>query len=181
VFQTPIGDLPVDMTATENLMGCSTLFTRDDIPHLEEHSIESVLPFVAHLFPASRLVPILIGQCSISCVKTLSHALMLCFGDSLGSTLLVASANIASFCAKGTGSLEEAERALGLIKAGDWRGIVDQTLAGKISACGAQGIASLLAFGNIDFMYRLLQMRSPSREVARHTIHYAAVSLTAPL
>lgn len=179
VFQTPIGDLPVDMALTEELMECSTLFSRDDIPHLEEHSIEAVLPFVAHLFPQTRIVPLLIGHCRAHGVKALSHALSLSFGRRLRSTLFVVSANIASFCVKGSGSREEAERALALIEAGDWRGILEQSRLGKISACGAEGIASLLAFDNITFRYRLLDIRTPGKEVARHSIHYAAVSLTA--
>ena len=57
-----------------------------------------------------------------------------------------------------------------------WRAIVDQTREGRISVCGAQGLASILAFEDIVFAYRLLDLRSPSREVARHSIHYAAVS-----
>jgi hypothetical protein len=50
-FQTPLGDVEVDLGACADLESCNTLFVTNDIPHLESHAVEVQLPFMRYLFP----------------------------------------------------------------------------------------------------------------------------------
>ena len=56
-FKTPLGLVPVDTRAVEGLLDSGTVFSQNDIPHLEEHTIEACLPFVQTLFRNVRLYP----------------------------------------------------------------------------------------------------------------------------
>jgi AmmeMemoRadiSam system protein B len=64
-FATPLGNVPVDTDAVNQLMGCR-LFSVNNNAHKQEYSIEMQLPFVCHQFPDVKIVPILIGKLSAS-------------------------------------------------------------------------------------------------------------------
>ncbi len=96
LFRTPLGDIEVDEESCGELETSATLFTRNDIPHLEEHAIELQLPFMKRLHPAARLVPILIGGHDPRLSRSLSSALDLLLSGAEGNTLLVVSSNLAS-------------------------------------------------------------------------------------
>ena len=56
-WETPLGDLAVD-TEVAGQLAESAGACPDRRPHMEEHSIELQLPFVARLFPSARIVPV---------------------------------------------------------------------------------------------------------------------------
>jgi hypothetical protein len=178
-FQCPLGDVEIDRVGVDELLGCGTVFTRNDIPHLEEHSIEILLPFLRHMFPEARLVPILTGGAGKRAVVALARALELCFGSESDRTLFVASANVASSFPRGRGTAEEADRLLELVAGRRWEDILDQTDRGMLSCCGARALASLLAFGTIASCARVLSRSSSADESGERVVHYAAVSFGA--
>jgi hypothetical protein len=60
-FATPLGDVPLDLQAVEQLgalPGVSVL----DSPHEEEHSLEVQLPFLQCALEAFHLVPVVVGE-----------------------------------------------------------------------------------------------------------------------
>ncbi|MDR2965649.1 MAG: AmmeMemoRadiSam system protein B, partial [Treponema sp.] len=82
-FNTPLGNIPVDQETTEELLFISNHFEINDIPHLGEHSIEILLPFVKYCFPHASIVPILMGQPGAGYIYDLSQAFKTVFSHSL--------------------------------------------------------------------------------------------------
>jgi len=60
-FQTPLGVAAVDTDLADALIRLDRDVVRDDEPHLREHSIEVQVPFVQHLWPKARLLPLVVG------------------------------------------------------------------------------------------------------------------------
>lgn len=142
-FETPIGDLAVDRELCAELESCGTFFITNDIPHLEEHSIEILLPFIKRSFPAASIVPILTGGNRTSIIRSLSGGLDIVFGPIADSTLIVVSTNLCANLATATANAH-AEKFLACLAAGDHAGLIESTGAGTISACGAAGCAALV-------------------------------------
>ena len=74
-FTTPLGSLRVDQETCESLASCSTLFEFNDIPHLQETSVETLLPMAAHCFPSAAIVPVLMKGAQPRLVAALARAL----------------------------------------------------------------------------------------------------------
>lgn len=92
-FETPLGLIKTDKELGEELESCSTSIAFHDIPHLHEHALEVLLPFVSFCFPQATIVPILAGGYRASLSVALAHALELVFADRMESTLFVVSSN----------------------------------------------------------------------------------------
>jgi predicted class III extradiol MEMO1 family dioxygenase len=62
-WQTPFGDLAVDEPLAAAIADAApaVVVERADA-HAREHSLELQLPFVAHLWPGTRIVPLVMGQ-----------------------------------------------------------------------------------------------------------------------
>jgi AmmeMemoRadiSam system protein B len=59
---TPLGQVEVDEElGTAILQAAGSRLVADDAPHLSEHSLEVVVPFIKHLLPTSRIVSILVA------------------------------------------------------------------------------------------------------------------------
>lgn len=61
IFTTPIGELKVDQGAVERLGECS-LFSKNELAHRREHSLEMQLPMIRQYLNKPRIVPILMGH-----------------------------------------------------------------------------------------------------------------------
>ncbi len=61
-WETPLGPLEVDSRLAERILGHTNLIVDDPYAHEQEHSIEVQMPFVKHLFPEAKVVPIMVPQ-----------------------------------------------------------------------------------------------------------------------
>jgi hypothetical protein len=178
VFSTPLGDIPVDAEAAEALLASDPLFRRVDIPHLEEHCLELQIPFLARLFPGLSIVPLLVGSNGAKTAASLTRSLRLTFGARAEYTVFVVTANMASYM---TGRDVALERAVieELIERSDWRGVLASAERQQISACGAAGIAAILALAGEGCRCEILARASSLRrdEDPSRVVHYAAVGL----
>ncbi|GHV93691.1 hypothetical protein AGMMS50293_00110 [Spirochaetia bacterium] len=176
-FQTPLGNIPVDQEISGELESCSPLFEINDIPHLREHSLEVLLPFVKYCFPKASIVPILMGQPRAAVISALAHALNIVFEPILEDTLLVVSCNLSSAANKTTGRLLAVE-ALRLITGKNAAGLSAAVLDGRINICGGALVASLLKSGLLDATEPCLtpgSMFSATGE-GNNTVFYGALS-----
>jgi len=148
-FQTPLGMLPVDQEITEKLEFASGLFEINDIPHLGEHSIEILLPFVKFCFPDATIVPILMGQPKAESIEALAHALKTVFAPIIGNTLFVVSCNLSSADDK-ISALIMAKESLRLFSGKNAQELVCAVLENRLTACGGGLVAGLLASGLLD-------------------------------
>jgi len=94
-FETPLGEVPVDEALASRLLEESPEIRDAPGPHLSEHSLEMQLPFLRHLVPDLRIVPILMGSQSREAVETLASALERVLARE--QALLVASSDLSHF------------------------------------------------------------------------------------
>jgi len=176
-FQTPLGDLSVDEEAAGRLESYSSLFEEDDIPHLHEHSIEVLLPFVKYCFPDAAIVPILLGSPDKRYVSTLAKALRTVFEQEMDTTLLVISFNLTAHHGedKAQGMAEECIR---LFREGRLDELRTALQNGTIASCGGALFAALLQSGLVDAMRPCLASDSllSARGEEDKTVYYSAFS-----
>ena len=60
VFQTPLGDIPVDRAAVNRLRGCRR--TTLDAAFAQEHALEVQLPFLQTVLPNSTWCRLIVGE-----------------------------------------------------------------------------------------------------------------------
>ncbi|UCF96773.1 MAG: AmmeMemoRadiSam system protein B [Spirochaetaceae bacterium] len=179
IFQTPLGSISVDEVDLKDLTKLSSSFRIDDIPHLEEHCLEAQLPFVQHLFPSARIVPILLGKPTRTLVQLLSESLWKLYADRIASTLFVVTANITSNTDAQKGR-READQVIEWIGDGNWRSLLEATESKRISSCGAGCLAVILQMNErLGGAISLLQQGSslPKVRDPKKVVHYAAFVL----
>ena len=59
-WETPLGPIEIDNRLTERILGHTNLIADDPYAHEGEHSLEVQMPFVKHVFPDARVVPIVV-------------------------------------------------------------------------------------------------------------------------
>lgn len=143
-FFTPLGSIHVDRKSVSELLDCGTVFSMNDIPHFEEHSIELQLPFMRYLCPEAQLIPIIIGRPSHALVKSLASALGMVFSETLETTLFVITSDLAVGNDIQTISVES-DKLLGMIEKNDWEGILDEKTRNSQAACGSACLSAWLA------------------------------------
>jgi MEMO1 family protein len=86
-FGTPLGAVPVDREAVEQLLAAPG-FRMHAAGFDDEYEIENQLPWIRKLFPQARMIPVVIGRVPLDSHATLTKALRPLLGD---RTLLVVS------------------------------------------------------------------------------------------
>ncbi|GHV89117.1 hypothetical protein AGMMS50267_14770 [Spirochaetia bacterium] len=151
-FITPLGNIPVDLELSNGLASCSTLIETNDIPHLQEHTLEVLLPFVKFCFPDAAIVPVLTSHplggrrahvWSSAQIASLAQALRIIFEPLLEHTLFVVSANLSKHEDDPT-ALAQAEECIRLLASGNGDEFFTSIYNGKISPFGVQAAAALL-------------------------------------
>jgi MEMO1 family protein len=61
-FETPLGRTPIDEDLAQRLLDAGPPVFEAEEPHRHEHSLEMQLPFLQHLVPGLRIVPLLMGS-----------------------------------------------------------------------------------------------------------------------
>ncbi|MFO8042775.1 MAG: AmmeMemoRadiSam system protein B [Alkalispirochaeta sp.] len=93
-FETPFGTMPVDQQVCGRLVDNETFFV-DEIAHLQDHSVEVMLPALHYLFGPVPIVPILMTDLPPEHLLRVREALQGALGSR--STLVVAAANLSGF------------------------------------------------------------------------------------
>jgi AmmeMemoRadiSam system protein B len=148
-YQTPLGDIKVDQEASEWLESYSPLIKVNDIPHLYEHSIEVLLPFVKYCFPQTPVVPILMGGQKKQHIRVLANALRAIFEPEMENTLLVVSFNLGVY-SKESATLDMARECQQLFRDGRHDDLRAAFQEGRITGCGGALVAALLQSGLVD-------------------------------
>jgi len=94
-FETPLGPAPIDEDIAGRLVARGGKIVDDARPHRSEHSLEMQLPFLQHVVPGLRIVPVLMGSQERAEVDMLAEAL----AGALEGTdaLLVASSDLSHY------------------------------------------------------------------------------------
>jgi AmmeMemoRadiSam system protein B len=145
-FETPLGKLRVDQHICKALASCSTSFEFNDIPHLQETSLETLLPMARHCFPGAAIVPVLMKGAQPRLIAALGRALRIILESLMDATLVVISSNIAIHNDE-QAARDEAENCVRLLEENRIDDFIAALRGGRISACGGALIAALLESG----------------------------------
>ena len=148
-FHTPLGKIPVDQSLSEEIEFHGSFFEINDIPHLSEHSIEILLPFVKYCFPQASIVPILMGQPKAQYIYDLAQALKTVIAPVLDETLIIVSCNLSCDNNQQTARLL-AEETVSLFAQRNSPALASAILDGRLNACGGALVAGLFESGLLD-------------------------------
>ena len=175
-FHTPLGNIPVDQKISKELESLSRYFEIDDIPHLGEHSIEILLPFVKYCFPRASIVPILMGRPGLHYIHDLAQALKTVITPVLDETLFVVSCNLSCNDDRRTAKFL-AEECLRLIAEKNAPELASAVLDGRLNACGGALVVSLLESGLLDSTQACSAAEMVSAVgIENYTVYYSEVS-----
>ncbi len=93
-FETPLGIAPVDGDLADRLLSAPAVVALPAV-HADEHSLEMQLPFLQHLVPGLRIVPVLMGDQSREATEAVAQALARALAGS--AALLVASSDLSHY------------------------------------------------------------------------------------
>jgi len=148
-FHTPLGNILVDRAISEELEIRGSFFEINDIPHLSEHSIEILLPFVKYCFPDASIVPILMGQPKAQYIYDLADALRTVISPILDETLVIISCNL-SYDTDQQTARSLAQECMRLFSEKNASALANAILDGSINACGGALVAGLFESGLLD-------------------------------
>jgi len=175
LFHTPVGNITVDREITEELEFAGEYLEINDIPHLGEHSIEILLPFVKYCFPYASIVPVLMGQPEQKYIKDLALTLKNVMSPILDETLLVVSCNLSCNEDK-TLAHNHALECLNLIINKKSPALTSAILDGRLKPCGGALVASLLESGLMDGKACHAENIHSAVGMDNNTVFYGAIS-----
>jgi len=94
-FDTPFGIVPVDEACARAIAAATPVVHEYPAGHAREHSLEMQLPFLSHLAPGVRIVPLLMGYQTAETAAALGGALALALRGR--RALLVASTDLSHY------------------------------------------------------------------------------------
>lgn len=109
-FATPLGRISVDAEAVELLTSAGA--QADDLLHFQEHVLELHLPFLAHLFPSTPILPLLLEIHDGAGLREATTLLGSLGEEFLSETLIIVSSNTSSF-AENRHARQESRRFIG--------------------------------------------------------------------
>lgn len=76
IYETPLGELEVDLSFINELISESPLFSISRQPHIQEHSVEVQLPFLQYaLKPGFKIAPAVVGDLNLDELEKIADVL----------------------------------------------------------------------------------------------------------
>jgi len=151
-FETPLGEILVDQSMNQELASCSTMIEVNDIPHLSEHSLEVMLPFVKYCLPKTKIIPILMSGNRAVLISCLAKALRITLEKSMNESLIIISSSV-SQAEDPALALSMADEFVSLLGKADKKSFLKGLASGVISACAGALIGALLESGLLGGSY----------------------------
>ena len=142
-WEVPNGVLPVDEELAARVAGHVPFFTSDETAHAYEHSIEVQLPFIAHLRPDARIVPIVMTPALIDYLRKAAEGVARTVEDAGGGALIIASSDMSHYVPEET-AREKDGRAIKHILDLDPAGLYAEAIDDKVSMCGLPAVVTTL-------------------------------------
>src|SRR5580704_8385871 len=93
-WQTPFGDAQIDSALAVELKQACPLLREDRVAHQREHSLEVQIPFLQHLVPNLRFVPVVLATHRYPDLEALGHAVAQIIAAQKKPMLLIASTDM---------------------------------------------------------------------------------------
>ena len=142
-WRTPLGDVPVDRALADRIESLAPSLRLDAEAHRREHSLEVQLPFLQHLRPDVRFVPICLGRPDLALCRELGEALASLCEEEDEPPLLLASSDMNHYESREVGRRKD-ELALARVAQLDAEGLYRTVLTESISMCGFLPATALL-------------------------------------
>ncbi len=142
-WQTPLGEAPIDAPLAAALRRACPLLREDGVAHRSEHALEVQLPFLQHLVPGFKFVPVALGRVRLPELEALGQAVATVVQAQADPVLVVASSDFNHY-----ESDEITRRKDGLamdrILALDPPGLHETVAREEISMCGYAAATAML-------------------------------------
>lgn len=144
IWETPLGDVPVDTKLAELIMRQSELVTEDDLAHLNEHSLEVQLPFIQFFKDNISIVPICIAYyASFEDLEELGNAISEAIKSSKQEVMIVASTDMSHYVKQEVARKKDFLAIDKILKL-DAKGLYEVVNLENISMCGFQPTTSAI-------------------------------------
>jgi len=134
-WDVPGATLDIDSELAESIIKRSPICTRDEEAHKYEHSLEVQLPFIVHVNPKARIVPITIMQASLDELMELGRAVAAAVKGVKSPVVIASSTDMSHFLDEDETRRRD-KHALDKISALDPEGLYKVVRAKDISMCG---------------------------------------------
>ncbi|MBF0121657.1 MAG: AmmeMemoRadiSam system protein B [Desulfobacterales bacterium] len=94
-YESPLGVAMVDEDASQKLINSDKIFVFEPSVHEREHSIEVLVPFVQHIFPNIKILPIVVGSFDTDLCKKIGTSIASVLKDR--KPLIVASSDLSHY------------------------------------------------------------------------------------
>jgi hypothetical protein len=142
-WETPLGVVLIDAALAGTLKKACSALEEDPDAHRAEHSLEVQVPFLQHLKPDLRIVPIALGAGSYDPLHELGEALASVLATMSPRPLLIASTDLNHYEPESIGRVKD-RKAIDAILALDPRGLFETVRREKITMCGYGPTVALL-------------------------------------
>ncbi len=140
-FETPLGAVPVDESFAAKLMAAEPRIIDVPTPQRDEHSLEMQLPFLQHLVPGLKIVPLLMGRQTRGEAAALARALAQAAAGR--EALLVASSDLSHYhTAPAANRLDGL--VVGDVERFDADGLMSRLEASQEHACGGGPVVAVM-------------------------------------
>jgi MEMO1 family protein len=145
VWEIPGASIPVDTDLAEEILCLSSYAKEDYSAHIDEHSIEVILPMLFYENPKIKIVPIILGNYQQKYWFDLTIAIDSVSCNRKNKLLVVASSDMSHYVSRATAKHKD-ELAFEMIKALDSKGLLDVVKKEQISMCGSGPVAVALEY-----------------------------------
>lgn len=135
VWETPLGDVPIESKLAQELKQACPRLEEDVEAHRFEHSLEVQLPFLQYLLREFCFVPIAIGVGEYVSLEELGHGIAAAIEKTAQPILVVASSDMTHYESDERTRVKD-HKAIDRILALDPRGLFDTIRREDISMCG---------------------------------------------
>ena len=143
-YQTPLGEVPVDVPLATALLEACPLLRDDEQAHLAEHAIEMALPFLQWLGPeALAIVPLVIGSEDVDECEQVAGALARVIRQSGEPGLVVASADFNHYEPREVTASKDAQ-VIAAVQTLNHAQFLEQVRVLDVTMCGHGSIACFL-------------------------------------
>ncbi|MCP4152573.1 MAG: AmmeMemoRadiSam system protein B [bacterium] len=141
-WSTPLGDIAIDKDLAKRLGGDSDIFDLDPSAGMMEHSLEVQVPFIQHLNPNAKILPVTISSMSLEPLiaggKEIAQLI-----KGRDDVLIVASTDMSHYVDAETAKRED-QKAIDRILAMDPEGLLNTVRCERISMCGVAPTTMML-------------------------------------
>lgn len=143
-WEIPGATIPIDVRLAEEILHHSQFAREDNSAHLNEHSLEVLLPMIFFVNPNVKIVPIVLRSYQTDYWKDLSNAIQ-SINQQARKPLLIASSDMSHFVSREVAK-EKDTLAFQQIKKLDGPGLMEVVAKDKISMCGSGPVAVVLEY-----------------------------------